>query len=160
MSWYAEIRGEVETSLKAYDQVMEVIGLWTKPEAEGQVELEKDGQAGTLLIRFQECYRNLGRYVNHEIWKLAEKYPKQTQGEYSVYSIDGDTYFALFRVEGGKLYRREIAPTEEKVLPYPVRDSKGKEVMTIMLSKSEFRRMKRRKGRRSRKKGSDQKSRS
>ena len=153
MSWYAEIRGEVETSLKAYKQVMEVIGLWTKPDAEGHVELERDRREGKLLlIRFHDYFRNLGRYVDHEIWKLARNYPKETQGEFSVYSTDGNIYFALFRVSGGKLYRRGIAPEEEEVSPCPVYNSEGKELLTIMLSKPELERM-RRKRRKRRKPG-------
>jgi hypothetical protein len=76
MSWYADIDGEIVTSLKAKPLVMSVIGQWAEPDAEGQVNLTEDPEKDTLTISLSGLYRNLGRYIEEEVYKIAQEFPK------------------------------------------------------------------------------------
>jgi hypothetical protein len=117
VSWYAQILGEVETSDRAYRNVMKVIGRWSGPRSVGRVEIDRDRKAGMLRMRFDDYYRNLGLLLDCEVWKLVQKYPAETSGEYCVYSADGDIYFALCRVGGGNICRRSLGGKEDELGP-------------------------------------------
>jgi hypothetical protein len=134
MSWYTHILGEITTSLKAKPLVMEVIGKWTHPEADGQVELTEDAGKGALTILFNDYYRNLGRFVEHEIYKIAQKFPEKTEGCFTMYSTDGDFFAAECRVEKGKLFRRGLSQEEEEVIPKEIKLMQG-EPITVMVKK-------------------------
>lgn len=134
MSWYAGILGEIETAIKAKPMVMEVIGKWAQPEAEGYVELSEDKEKCTLTISFNGMYRNLGRYVEYEVYKIAQKFPKRTRGGFVMYSTDGDFVAAEYRIEDGKLFCRALSEQEEEMVPHEVKLMKGPS-LTVMVKK-------------------------
>ena len=146
MSRDIEIYGEVETSLKAYKQVMQVLGMWAKLHSEGRMDIERDHRAGKLRIYFHDSYGVLAWHVGHEVWKLARRYPRQTQGEFSIYTVKaGEAHFARFRASNGGLYRRTLTKKEDEVVPYTLRSPEGREVITEMITKAELRKIQRKK---------------
>jgi hypothetical protein len=76
MSWYAGIDGEIVTSLKAKPLVMNVIGQWAEPDAEGTVELKEDPGKETLTICLSGLYRNLGRYIKEKAHNIVQEFPQ------------------------------------------------------------------------------------
>ena len=134
MSWYAEIIGEIVTSLKAKPLVIEVIGKWTQPEAEGEVQLKENPKKGILEISLSGCYRNLGRYIEHEIYKVTQKFPKETQGSFCMCSTDGDLFAAEYSIREGKLFRRGLSMDEKEIVPVEAKLGE-KDYLTVMLEK-------------------------
>lgn len=85
---------------------------------EGCIELEMNSRPRSLRIGFAGLYRNLGRLIEVEAWKLARDFPAETTGSFDKWSTDGELYCAAYRVACGTLYRRVLSTREEAINAY------------------------------------------
>lgn len=112
MSWYADISGEITTSVKALPMVMDLIGEWTRYDSEGVVHIEQAGD--TLTLNLGNHYRNLGGCLPEAVSRIASAYPEATRGTFTIMSQDGSYVAETYRVSQGRMFRRALSGAAER----------------------------------------------
>lgn len=130
MTAFAEIHGELTTSAKALSILMDLIGHWSALDGAGVIMLPPISD--TITLTFDDTYRDLGRELPQAVCRLAENYPNQTSGEFTITSHNGRTVAEAYRVKDGKVFRRTLDDAPERhvlVHSLPARNGPDKEVL-------------------------------
>jgi len=134
MTWRARIHGEITTSSKAINAVMELIGQQPTPASEGMFTIPHISH--TITIELDDTYDELASHFTEDIYNLAQDYPEQTKGKFTITSINGFHLAQEYRVENGKMFRRTLtdAPEHEVFLhTLPARNGPIRELLVSNL---------------------------
>jgi len=99
---------------------MDLIGQQGTPASEGMFAYPKI--CSMVTVELDDTYDDLASHFAEDVFRLAQDYP-ETTGKFTITSVQGFHIAQEFRVENGKMYRRNLddAP-EQEVFLQPARN--------------------------------------